>query len=276
MIYRQGVFTIISTLVLLSVVRPVLAHQIWIEVSPTARINEPISLDVCFGHSGERSTGPVLASNHPKLSATVKAPDGHEQSLALKVDDDGYPASFRATQAGFHHIGALLETGIIERELHQIPPKTRIVMMGTVIVRVDQASEGYSMTMGHPLEIVPLKNPCGVRVGDQMTFRVLFQGKPIGGPDVLVRLATLGPNPKQDPQLTEQEWAIEGYPDARGEVSFPVIAAGQHVVSLRYFDETPGDYAGPLDFASEFSHLRPGDHYERTLYMSTFTFRVEP
>jgi len=252
------------------------AHQIWIEAPPRAETNTSIPLEVCFGHTGERSTGPMLAGNRPKLSAMVKLPDGQEQPLVLGMDDDGYPASFNATRAGFHHIGAVLETGIIERELHQIPPKTRIIMTGKAVIAVGESSEGLAATVGHPLEIVPVTHPCGLRVGDKITLRIVFKGKPIGGPDVLVRLETLGPNPKDDPQLTEREWAIEGYPDARGEISFPLIAAGQHVAFLRYFDKTPGEYTGPLDFSSEFSHLRAGDRYERTLYMTTLTFRVEP
>lgn len=252
------------------------AHQIWIEAPSHADANAPVSLEVCFGHSGEKSTGPMLAANHPKLSAVIKSPQGQDQALSLGLDDDGYPASFQALGSGFYQIGAVLETGIIERELHQIPPKTRIVMTGKAVVAVGDASEGYAAAIGHPLEVVAVTNPCNLRVGGKITLRILFHGKPIGGPDVLVRLGTLGPNPVNDPQLTEREWAIEGYPDSRGELTFPVIAPGQHVVFLRYFDQTPGEYRGPLNFSSDFSHLQPGDRYERTLYMTTLTFQVKP
>ncbi len=269
-------FRIVFTVALLFWAVRASAHQIWIEAPSTAAANAPIALEICFGHSGEKTTGPMLAGNRPKLAAVVKGPDGHEDALPLEMDDDGYPARFQPKGAGFYHIGAVLETGIIERELHQIPPKTRIVMTGKAIVAVGEAGEGLSQTLGHPLEILPVTNPCGLRVGDKITLRIVYKGKPIGGPDVLVRVGTLGPNPKDDPQLTEREWAIEGYPDSRGEVSFPLIAAGQHVVFLRYMDETPGEYAGTLSFSSDFSHLQPGDRYERTLYMTTLTFQVQP
>ena len=41
------------------------------------------------------------------------------------------------------------------------------------------------------------------------------------------------------------------------------------------FDETPGTYQGELDEVSEFSHLRKGDTFERTMYVSTFAFEVK-
>lgn len=276
MIRLGGVFRAFLVVGLLTWAVGASAHQIWIEAPSTAAANVPVALEVCFGHSGERSTGPILVDNRPKLAAVVKTPDGQEEALSLGLNEDGYPAQFQARQAGFYHLGAVLETGIIERELHQIPPKTRIVMTGKAIVAVGEAGEGLSQTLGHPLEILPVTNPCGLRVGDKITLRIVYKGKPIGGPDVLVRVGTLGPNPQDDPQLSEREWAIEGYVDGRGEVSFPLIAAGQHVVFLRYMDETPGEYAGPLSFSSDFSHLQPGDRYERTLYMATLTFQVEP
>lgn len=252
------------------------AHQIWIEAPAQADVNRPVSLKVCFGHSGEKTTGPMLVSNHPKLSALVKLPEGQNQGLVLKVDEDGYPTSFQPHGSGFYQIGAILETGIIERELHQIPPKTRIIMTGKAVVAVGDAGEGYATVIGHPLEILPLANPCALRVGSRITLRILFNGQPIGGPEVLVRVGTLGPNPKDDRQLTEREWGIEGYPDSRGELSFPLIAPGQHIVFLRYFDRTPGEYNGPLNFSSDFSHLQPGDRYEQTLYMTTLTLQVAP
>ncbi len=276
MIKLAGVFRTALVLGLLSWGACASAHQIWIETPAAVPANSPVALEVCFGHSGEKSTGSMLAGNRPKLSAVVKGPDGKEEALPLEMDEDGYPARFQPKGVGFYHIGAVLETGIIERELHQIPPKTRIVMTGKAIVAVGDAREGLSLAMGHPLEILPLNNPCSLRVGDKITLRIVFKGKPIGGPDVLVRVGTLGPNPKDDPQLSEREWAIEGHPDARGEVSFPLIAAGQHVVFLRYTDETPGEYTGPLSFSGDFSHLQPGDRYERTLYMTTLTFQVQP
>ncbi|MGQ9504831.1 MAG: DUF4198 domain-containing protein [Thermogutta sp.] len=273
---RLPLFAVALPVALFTCVGFVQAHQIWIEAPPQAEMNKPVSLEVCFGHSGDKTTGPMLASNHPKLRAIVKLPDGQNQVLTLKVDEDGYATSFQPHGSGFYPIGAILETGIIERELHGIPPKTRIIMTGKAVVAVGNVGEGYATAIGHPLEIVPLTNPCGLRVGSTVKLRILFNGQPIGGPEVLVRVGTLGPVPKDDPQLTEREWGIEGYPDSRGELCFPLIASGQHVVFLRYFDRAAGEYNGPMNFSSEFSHLQPGDRYDQTLYMTTLTFQVAP
>jgi hypothetical protein len=61
-----------------------------------------------------------------------------------------------------------------------------------------------------------------------------------------------------------------------GDVAIPLIVGGQHLFSIRYFDESPGTYQGDRQDRSDFSHLGPGDRYERTMYVSTLTLQVNP
>lgn len=49
---------------------------------------------------------------------------------------------------------------------------------------------GYRQPLGLRLEIVPLTNPCGLRAGDVLVVRVLFEGRPL--PDVWVGAGTAG------------------------------------------------------------------------------------
>lgn len=49
---------------------------------------------------------------------------------------------------------------------------------------------------------------------------------------------------------------------------------GRHLFTVKYFDEAPGTYDGDRNDSSEFSHLRQGDKYERTMYVSTLTVQV--
>jgi uncharacterized GH25 family protein len=43
----------------------------------------------------------------------------------------------------------------------------------------DKTDETYRKPVGLPLEIIPLSNPYSVKIGDEIKFRVLFQGKPL-------------------------------------------------------------------------------------------------
>ena len=40
----------------------------------------------------------------------------------------------------------------------------------------------FSKTLGHKLEIIPLKDPSNLREGDYMPIKVIFEGKPLRAP----------------------------------------------------------------------------------------------
>jgi uncharacterized GH25 family protein len=256
---------------------PVVAHELWIETSAEGQIGQPQKIEVCWGHSGAKETGAMLAQQSSKLSAVATSPDGQAQPLALALGSDSYTALLTPRAPGYRMIGAELQVGIIDREFHGIPAHTRIVMYGKSFTHVPGSEKGLDNTLGFDLEIVPAGDPTDFHPGDVVAARVLLRGKPIGGREVVVSLGTTGPeNLPQHSGVSSRQWSIEANAERpAGQVSFPLIAAGQHLFSIRYFDETPGTYRGDLDEASEFSHLRKGDTFERTMYVSTFAFEVK-
>ena len=251
-------------------------HELWIEADATGKIGEPAQIHVCWGHSGDRASGEMLKQQKSKLSGSAVQPDGTSHSLKFVVGEDSFAANLTPKSAGCHVIGAELQSGIIDKEFHGIPANTRIVMYGKALTRVGGSNEGSGNTLGFDLEIVPVTDMGPLHPGELVTVKVLLRGNPIGGRDVVVSLGTAGPEePPDDNRLQSTQWAIEAHPDPRtGEASFPLIVAGRHVFSIRYFDETPGTYGGELQYASEFSHLRKGDPFERTMYVSTFSMDV--
>lgn len=44
-----------------------------------------------------------------------------------------------------------------------------------------KTDETYKKVAGLPLEIIPLKNPYALKTGDMITFKILFEGKPLFG-----------------------------------------------------------------------------------------------
>lgn len=256
--------------------RPALAHELWIETDLGTKIGQQQQIQVCFGHSGEKTPRELLEKYKSKLNGSAVRPDGTPHALGLTVGEDSYTANLTPGSPGCHTIGAELQVGIIDEEFHGIPANTRIVMYGKSLARVGASSEGLGNTLGSDLEIVPVTDPGSLHPGELVTVKVLLRGKPIGGRDVVVSLGTAGPEePPDDPRLQSTQWAIEAHPDPRtGQVCFPLIVAGRHVFSMKYFDETPGTYQGELEHASEFSHLRKGDTFERTMYVSTSSIDV--
>ncbi len=255
---------------------PADAHQLWIETEPTAKPGQPHEIEVCWGHSSERATGESLGGQRDKLRTLVMTPDGKRVDLHCSQHDDHFASTTTPEVPGYHTFGSELQTGIIPRPLHDIPANTRIVMVGKTLTRVAGSEEGLTNAIGFDLEIVPLTSSAELRRGGVARAKLLLHGKPLGGKNVEISMATAGTEPlPEHRRIQSHEWSIEATPDPyNGEVAFPLIAGGKHVFAIRYFDETPGTYDGPRDDDSEFSHLRKGDTYERTMYVSTLTIWV--
>jgi len=252
------------------------AHEVWIETDASARIGQDHEVLVCWGHSGHREGGDRLAGQESKLTACLLGPGGRTP-LKLTKAEDCFVVKFAPAGAGAHVVGAELQAGIIEREMHGIPTKTRIVMYGKSCVLVGGGREATTAPLGFDLEIVPVGLAGEPKPGDLVTVKVLHKGQPIGGKNVLVTAATSGPlPPSEDPRVQTCEWSIEAMADPKtGEATFPLIVGGQHLFTVKYFDETPGTYDGERNDSSEFSHLRKGDKFERTMYVSTLTVQVK-
>jgi uncharacterized GH25 family protein len=55
--------------------------------------------------------------------------------------------------------------------------KARFEKFSKALIVVESADKNYEKVLGHRLEIVPLSDPTAARIGDELTFRVLFDGK---------------------------------------------------------------------------------------------------
>lgn len=256
---------------------PAFAHELWIETDMAGKTGQEQEVHVCWGHAGDKATGQSLQGQQDKLSARKLRPNGKSETLDLAIGVDSFTAKVVLTGPGYHVLGAELQTGIIDREFHGIPAKTRIVMYGKSVIHVEGSEQGLDARLGMDLEIVPVGQVVGLRPGDAVGAKLLLKGKPLGGRDAIISLGTSGPEPAAEaPDVEPRQWSIETNADPRtGEVLFPLIAPGPHLFFIRYFDESPGRYDGDLNHASEFSHLEKGDTYERTMYISTLSIDVE-
>jgi uncharacterized GH25 family protein len=266
----------LAALLVLLVAMSAGAHQLWVETEATAAAGRAQEVHVCWGHAGHRESGESLARQEGKVTAWVVRPDGTRRMLDTTMGPDSFATQLTAEDAGFHYLGARVEIGVLTREFHGYAEGTRLVMHGKTWTHVSGSNTGREGLTGAELEIVPVSDLREIRPGDTVAARVLLHGKPIGGIDVNVVLSTCAPEPEEavSPPYP-REWRIEAYADPRnGEITFPLIAPGQHTVYVRYLEEQPGRYQGDLEFETAFSRLQPGSDYSRSLHVATFTFDV--
>jgi uncharacterized GH25 family protein len=255
---------------------PAAGHELWIEAPSAGEVNQTCKLEVCWGHSGERASGRSLEGQQDKISLQVIQPDGTRSELKPVLATDCFTAEVAPSKPGCYVVGGELQTGIITRQVHSIPPNTRIIMYGKTVTRVGNGEGGFDGVVGHDLEIVLLTPPDKLKPGAVAKAKLLFQGKPLGGRDVELTLSTAGSQaPAEDPQIQSSLWSTAAAPHPKtGEVAFPLIVGGRHFFSVHYVDETAGTYTGDRNDNSDFSHLRKGDAFERTMYMVTLTVQV--
>lgn len=260
----------------LMVAASALGHEVWIEAPSNGQVGQPQEIHVCWGHSLHRQGGESLQSQQSRLAVWCVAADTPRQQLALTVAGDHFAAKFTPAAEATYQIVAQSQVGIIDREFHGIPAKTRLIMAGKTLVRVGKVGHEKEVASPMDLDLTPIVALDELRPGGVFAAKVTFKQKPVGGPNVVATLTTLGnlPFPK-DPEVEGLAWSVKNtaHPTS-GEVRFPLIISGRHVLNVRYTDETPGQYDGDQNFETRFSHLRKGDAYERTLHVVTLTFDV--
>ena len=84
-------------------------------------------------------------------------------------------------------------------------------------------TDDYSAVCNYPIEFVPLKNPYDLSIGDEMTFKLLFLGEPLGDQTVHVS------SRKNEAVEEGDEMALRT--NDRGEVSFTVSNEGHWYVA---------------------------------------------
>jgi uncharacterized GH25 family protein len=93
-----------------------------------------------------------------------------------------------------------------------------------------KGDDTWKQSAGHKLEIVPLVDPTGLKAGEALVVRVLFEGKPLAGAKVTTYSRT-GKKVKTRTATTT----------AAGEARFTLDAAGMYLVRLVHMRRATGD-----------------------------------
>lgn len=253
----------------------VCAHELWIETGPQNRSDQTQAVRIFWGHGGNKETGKKLEDQTHKLTARVHSVEGPEV-LDFSLIDDGFQVKPNFAASGIRGFSADLQVGIIDRQNFSTPANTRIVMHAKTVSFDSVSDMRHSLPFGLDFELVPVSLKQQPKIGDLLTLQVYHLGKPIDQPDVRVSAVLLNKKEGlQDSQVKEWERSAQAAIDTlTGKVNFSLALPGIHLFRTRYFDETPGVYVGPRNDVSDFSHLRKGDKYERTLHIATLTVDI--
>jgi uncharacterized GH25 family protein len=224
---------------------PASAHDLWLIPPEAALPGKSVLIRANQGDDFPKSDkAPDVSSFGRRL---VIAPDGQGTLEAAGMDEQSGLLRFTPSCAGVHILAVetkpklialeadkfnhyLVSEGLLamyrlrvkEKSLDQ-PGRERYSKSPKALVQIGTGGGDPCRVVGMPLEIVPLKDPFALKVGDTLRVRVLFRGKPL--PDAV--LGVQWPDDGEDPRATFRT-------DARGEALLPIARTGLLTVRLTH------------------------------------------
>lgn len=245
------------------------AHDFWIEASNyRPLVKERVSFDLKVGEhfvgdsverNGARIERFVAVDSLGKSETIVgidrrapaglwvpKAPGlfsiGYESSvIAIELEAEKFE-HYLAAEGLEHVIAARKESGDSRKKGREIYARSVKSLLWVAQNAQDPVpTTGFDTRIGLPLELVPEQNPYTLKVGDEWTLRVYFDGKPLAG-------ALLGCLPQAAP-----ETEVRVRSDAEGRVRFKITHTGPVLARVCWMVAAPTESGS--DWQSTWSSL---------------------
>lgn len=167
------------------------AHDMWLNMRHyTFDAGKPAYLTIGYGHYFAGPGGEFMPQEYLDNLYMI-GPDGRK--LKLKpINEVEYQSEKSLTEAGTYLVVASKKGGFFtkttegykrgrsKKGLKNVISCTYSEKYAKAIVNIGNGSGNvFSKTVGHKLEIVPLKDPSNLREGDYMPIKVTFEGKPL-------------------------------------------------------------------------------------------------
>jgi uncharacterized GH25 family protein len=249
---------------------PVLAHDGWVEISPTiVEKNQPATIALIQGnHSNEHKSYRIAGKWDQKFTTLIIVdPKAKQVSLTDRLIDFGedaeaigpkgpkgfFLASFVPKEDGLYQALArqarTLQQGDGPKIVTVRLAKTAFASFGTPTVTAAKTLKGFDRLIAgdDAVEFIPINNPLAVYSGGSITLELRKSGKPISGQVItLVR--------RIDGFASVQERTT----DEKGRANFAVGAADFYLARVKMDEESP----------------RPDGVKDRASYESTYVFQV--
>ncbi|MHB9073148.1 MAG: DUF4198 domain-containing protein [Desulfobaccales bacterium] len=198
------------------------AHDAWVA-------KEADILVVKYGH------GDKIDPYKPAFVTVAKAYDisGKEIGVTIKPEENRavlVPAQAPALVSITYNSGAWVKTPEGWKNIS----KREAMKEGKAVLESDKSikyskglwqwSDRFDKPLGVKMELVPLKNPLALKVGDNLPLQVLYEGKPLAG------VAVRGEGAKDGAKT-----------DQNGQVEVPITKSGLNVLAATNKTPTPND-----------------------------------
>jgi uncharacterized GH25 family protein len=166
----------------------VLAHFGWLSVpNHEARLDRSVKMFIGWGHKYplddflETSAMGELKLYDPKGAATVIKPANDFAYETNPLKEKGVYLAVAEKKPGFYSRTAKGYTPKPKTGLKGVLSCTRSLAFMKAVINVGQGPGDVSRPVGQALELIPLKNPGDLKVGDYLPIKVMFKGKPVQG-----------------------------------------------------------------------------------------------
>jgi len=252
----------IFALLLVTLSTNAFAHDTWVQVNTQiVRVADNIHIDLCLGNHGNNHRDFRLAGKIDLAGCklVLHAPAGKSYDLISDLVDVGY-----APKEGFYNAryttaapGMYLVEHTVDKIVNHGQPSRSIKSAKTFFVashsldRVKDDQSGFDKVLGHPFELVPVKNPV-LPMGPEESIKVklILKGKPFADQVVsfIPRSAKLKEGFDED---------YERKTDAEGIASFTPKFGDYYLIVAHHTDTT-----------------EKTDEYVKTGYSATITLYV--
>ena len=209
------------------------AHMLWLNVSNYyPDVGDTVWVEIGWGHKYPRDE--VIGEGWLEQVYAIN-PKGRKVSLE-KI----FPSFYRFVPKlrGAYLIVAKLKPGFVSitTEGHKLGSKKQLknviscfkyIMNAKALIEVGGKSNGLSRITGEELEIIPLKDPASLSLGDILPLKILFKGKPLSR----VILQAIYTGYKTD---KKHHWAIEERSNSDGIVHIKLNEKGQWMFKVTY------------------------------------------
>lgn len=157
------------------------AHDLWLNIDDHyPEVGEKTNAKVVFGHNYPYYD--ILLSSEDLTEFCYLSPLGEKTKITktweeIKGQSYGKPAGARVGEVSLKQEGTYVVASSRKRkgDREHVPSEK----YAKSIITVGKGNENVSKTLGHRIEIVPLKNPSEVKAGDSIPVKILFEGKPL-------------------------------------------------------------------------------------------------
>ena len=256
----SGMFGLSVILMLVLFTFPASAHFMWINVENfTPSPEGKVSLNIGWGHRFGNPVGNVMRGREGLDEIAIVSPGG-DQLKVEPLNETDYKVEKALGKDGTYLAVAKRKEGFFSKTTEGYQRQSKKGLKNVIqcsysggyakaIINAGKAGGAiYAKAFGHPLEIIPLKDPADLRQGDYLPIKVLYNGEPLRT-EIYATYAGFS---------TEGAWAFTTGVDKEGLGRVKILQPGVWLIKVNH--KTP--YPDPKEC----------DQYS---YTATLTFEVK-